>query len=327
MAEVCPVKIHKVTEDYEGSASQEKASASSVGVCPITGTKSSPDEIDIAEVTDTPSVKEYKKIRKVMGMITRFYRQGSETKKKNWEAMGVEIEKLEYDEKMARAQIEALDLKPGFKSHPKRKDYLRDLNAELDGLHKQKQGFLEKQKEFFDLYVWSKGIVVVCEWLELNLDHYCVSILPDLPESIKNSLKPIKDLTPEEAKDFGKGLDEIVYNLKESQDFFQASIDGRLTKYHNIEKEIIEAQLDAIRKFPEDNARRQYIEGELTRDLEYVVSNMEISPESSKRRHKMLKNHNEFFQVLMYNKEKLQALGVTIDERKYDPKFDHYQDD
>ena len=56
-------------------------------------------------------------------------------------------------------------------------------------------------------------------------------------------------------------MDEIVYNLEESQDFFAASLDGRLNKYHNIEKEIILSQLTAIRQFPEDNPRRVYIEG------------------------------------------------------------------
>jgi hypothetical protein len=39
------------------------------------------------------------------------------------------------------------------------------------------------------------------------------------------------------------GLEEVTYNLQESQDFFDASLDGRLHKYHEIEKNLIEAQL------------------------------------------------------------------------------------
>ena len=148
--------------------------------------------------------------------------------------------------------------------------------------------------------------------------------MQDLPEKIKSRIKPPKEISKEEALEFAKGivslsvilnylgLDEVVYNLRESQDFFAASLDGRLTRYHNIEKEIIETQLEAIRKFPEDNPRRMYIENELLKDLEYVGSNMEESPETTARREKMLNSHNEFYLVLMYNKEKLESMGITV---------------
>jgi hypothetical protein len=56
-----------------------------------------------------------------------------------------------------------------------------------------------------------------------------------------------------------KGLDEITFNLQESQDFFEASLDGRLKRFHQIEKCMLEAQLQAIRKFPADNDRRKYV--------------------------------------------------------------------
>jgi hypothetical protein len=85
--------------------------------------------------------------------------------------------------------------------------------------------------------------------------------------------------------------------------------------------------LEVIRKFPEDSPRRLHIESELTKDLEYVKGLLVESPEASQRRHKMLKNHQDFFRVLKFNKEKLQAFGISFDEqRKYDSKFDHYQD-
>ncbi len=123
------------------------------------------------------------------------------------------------------------------------------------------------------------------------------------------------------------GLDEIVFNLSESQDFFLASVDGRLTKYHNIEKEIIEAQLEVIRKFPEDSPRRMHVETELMKDLDYVNGLMVESDEVMKRRQKMLAMHQDFFKVLKYNKEKLEAMGVAFEQRVFDSKFDHYQDE
>jgi len=332
-SEVCPVvHIHKVT-DSTGNGTQ-------VGVCPVNHgasngvspkpvneVKSNENEIDISDITETPSLKEYRKIKKVMSMITGFYQRGSDTKKQNFDSTTEELAKLESDFAMVQAQIDALDLKPSFSAHPKRRDYRRDLLEEQAGLIKQRETFKEKQKEFEDLYEWSKGIVKVCQWLEVNVDHYCLKKLPDLPEKLKQSFKPLEELTQEQARSYAKGLDEIVYNLKESQDFFQASVDGRLKKYHNIEKDIIEAQLAAIRKFPEASPRRMYIEGELLRDLEYVENNMLETPEVMKRRQKMLKNHNEYFKVLMYNKEKLLALGGEFTDRKYDTKYDHYQED
>jgi len=147
----------------------------------------------------------------------------------------------------------------------------------------------------------------------------------ELPERILKHIKTPPALQPEEIEQFTTGLDEITYNLAESQDFFQASIDGRLNKYHNVEKKLIEDQLVSIRKFPEDNARRQYIEGELLKDLEYVQNNMIETPESVNRKQKMLQNHQEFFAVLRFTREKLHLLPVP-NEKKYDSRYDHYRD-
>jgi len=338
--EGCPVHIHRVTD---GTAVENPKPAGAVGRCPVNHgaangaqtngetTPKNPDEIqvidiDVDSISVTPSLKEYKKLRNVMAMITRFYRDGSLKKHENFKAMEEEIAKLEYDRKMCEEQISALDEKPYWKIHPKTKEYRKNLQDELEALDKQRENFLKKKQEFFDLYEWSKSIVEVCEWLELNMDDYCKNHMTDLPANMFKDLKPVPELTDEQKKVYRKGLAEITYNLDESQDFFQASIDGRLTKYHNIEKQMIEAQLRVIQKYPEDNARRQHVEAELQKDLEYVSSHMEETPEGRKRREKMLKNHQEFFKVLKYHKDKLGALGLDIEERKYDPKFDHFND-
>lgn len=60
---------------------------------------------------------------------------------------------------------------------------------------------------------------------------------------------------------------------------------------------MIEEQLEAVRKYPEDNPRRIYVENELVNDLEYVNNNMNENPESIRRKQKMLQSHAEFFQV------------------------------
>jgi hypothetical protein len=53
----------------------------------------------------------------------------------------------------------------------------------------------------------------------------------------------VSKITVDEYRAYSKALDEITYNLQESQDFFDASLDGRLKNYHQLEKCMIEAQL------------------------------------------------------------------------------------
>jgi len=322
--EGCPVAIHKVTD---ASPFGENSNVPQGMRCPVTSSKpasSASSEYD-ADENDTPSVSEYKRLRRVMSMITKFYKDGSDMKKSNWETMSTELAKLEVDKQMCQNQLDALNV-PQFRGHPKQKEYKKSLEEELQGLKTQKENLEKKQKDHFDLFQWSKSIVKVCLWLELNLDDYATKKM-DLPDKFLQNVKPVPELTPEEIEDFKKGLDEITYNLHESQDFFQASVDGRLNKYHNIEKQLIEAQLEVMKKYPEENPRRQFIQDELQRDLEYVQGNMQETPESIRRKQKMLQSHQEYLQVLKFHREKLHVLPDDGSERKYDSKFDHYRDD
>jgi len=306
----CPVTIHKITDTspFAGTNGEKPQ-------CPVV-------HLDIDDISDSPSVQEYKRLRRIMGMITKFYRDGSNKKKENWESVRDELEKLEFDQSMTQAQLNALN-QPSFRSHPKQIEYRTALNEEMEGRNKEKEKYLVKQKEFFDLYEWSKGIVTVCEWLEMSIDDYCKKM--ELPERIKKHIKTPPELKPEQISTFSTGLDEITHNLAESQDFFQASIDGRLIKYHGIEKKLIEDQLEAVRRFSEDAPRRQYIEAELLKDLEYVESNMVDTPESINRKEKMLSNHQEFLAVLKFTREKLHLLPTPASQQ-YDSKYDHYKD-
>jgi len=109
----------------------------------------------------------------------------------------------------------------------------------------------------------------------------------------------------EEYLKYRRGLDEVTYNLQESQDFFEASIDGRLQKYHQIEKCMIEAQLHVVQAYPETNLRRQYVESELMKDLEFVKSNMEDNPKVHRHRLRMQEMHKDFFALLKWQRLKL----------------------
>lgn len=303
----CPVTIHKVTDSSPFTGEQSR--------CPVA-------HLDIDDITDTPSVQEYKRLRRVMGMITKFYRDGSDKKRDNWNAVSEELAKLETDRNMAQVQLDALE-QAAFKGHPKQEEYKAALKEELESTIKMKTNYENKLKQNYELYEWSKGIVKICEWLEMSIDDYCSKKM-ELPERIMKHIKTPPELLPEQIEDFCKGLDEITYNLAESQDFFQASVDGRLLKYHNVEKKIIEEQLAVIRTFPDNSARRLYIETELLKDLEYVEGNMIDTPESLDRKQKMLKNHQEFFSVLKFTREKLHLLPEPK-FKIYDSKYDHYK--
>lgn len=103
-------------------------------------------------------------------------------------------------------------------------------------------------------------------------------------------------------------MDEITYNLQESQDFFNASVDGRLKMFHQLEKCMIEAQLEVVRKYPSDNLRRQHVEQELQKDLEYVSDNMKENPQVMKHREKMRLMHVDFFSLLKWQREMMARL-------------------
>jgi len=148
--------------------------------------------------------------------------------------------------------------------------------------------------------------VQTMNWLEANLKHYA-------NQELKTEFKvePIT-LNVEDYLKYRRGLDEVTYNLQESQDFFEASLDGRLQKFHQLEKCMIEAQLQAVQAYPQDNARRQYIEGELLKDLEFVKLNMEENPKVHRHRVRMQEMHKDFFSILKWQRRKL--LSMIEDE-------------
>lgn len=71
---------------------------------------------------------------------------------------------------------------------------------------------------------------------------------------------------------------------------------------------MIEAQLQAIRKYPETNLRRQHIESELQKDLDYVSTNMKEDPKVTLHRERMRDMHEDFFSLLKWQREKLLRL-------------------
>jgi hypothetical protein len=294
-------------------------------------------DVDIDAIDQTPSVLEFKKLRNVMGQITAFYKRGSNMKKGNVEKVDEELAKIDDDEKMIAAQLSALEPLEGgdagrgdqFRQHPKAKEYKKNLLEEQRRLGKVRTRYEAQRKKGQDLYEWSLGVVECCEWLESFLHHYCKEKL-DLPEALVAKIPVPRELSLEERDKFSKALDEITFNLAESQDFFQASVDGRLRQYHLIELEIINAQQKALAAFPEDSPRRQYVQTELDKDLQYLASNMKGGDEDRKRKELMLQNHKDFFKALRFPREKLRVLLLDADaalDRVYDSQYDLYQDD
>jgi hypothetical protein len=178
-----------------------------------------------------------------------------------------------------------------------------------------------KKTEFFELHQWSGVINEVCRWLEDNLDAYALDVIPELRGKIVP--RPVQQLTPEQVRQYSRGLDEISHNLKESQDFFQAGLDGRLRVYHRIERDIVEGQMEALRAAAPDSERTAMLLSELQQDLEYVLGNDDDSREAVARREKMLRNHRAYLKVLQYHTDKLKVLVELPppEQRVYDPKW------
>lgn len=275
------------------------------------------DEIEVSN----PSVKQYRKLKRVMASITGFYENGTKKKHANYVQMKENLSHLLTDIAAVEAQLKALEAKASFAGHPKVIEYREFLEEELARFSKKKESMEKKEREFFELSEWSKVINEVCRWLEDNLDAYAVDVIPELKGKIKP--KPVPQLTPEQMRQYSRGLDEISYNLKESQDFFQAGIDGRLAVYHDIEREIISLQLETLKRVAPDSVRTAMLTPELQQDLEYVEANDDKSPEALARREKMLRNHRAYLKVLQYHTDKLKVLQDLPPpaERQYDPKW------
>jgi hypothetical protein len=273
---------------------------------------------------EIPSVAEYKKLRRITKMITGFYKNGTNTKKEQYENSCKDLDRVNADIDQSLKQTEALEKNfDRFNGHLKYKEYLQELKEERENLEAQRAEIVKTQQRYKSLWLWSTEIVKICEWLELNLDDYCTKNM-DLPPYLKNRQIPeVPSLDQEQIKHYSKGLDEISHNLNESRDFFQASVDGRLDKYKLLEKQIIEVQLEAIRQSPaEDNPRRDYMEGELLEDLKSIDEQL-VSAEleaTKHRREKMLKLHIDFLNVLRFFREKLHLLDADVD-KVYDPQF------
>jgi len=297
----CPI-IHKITDDSPFGKG---------GKCPF-----GHNDAGLGDFTDL-SHESYKKLRKVMDQITQFYENGTNMKKGHYEQATEEITKLDYDKDMCLKQMEVLSSSKAIQEHPKSKGYVKKLENELEHFDNQRKEFEKKQKEYYDLWQWSTVIVKVCYWLQQSLDTHCNSKL-----SLELKLEPLPELSESEVEQYSKGLDEISYNLQESQDFFKASVDGRLHQYHEVEQTMIEKQLEVLATFEEGNARRLHWEQELLGDLEFVRSNLQDGEEKSERRQKMLRNHAAFLAVLKFHKEKLDHPFKSDPKRQYDPNYD-----
>eukprot|EP01127_Copromyxa_protea_P005294 TRINITY_DN15243_c0_g1_i1.p1 TRINITY_DN15243_c0_g1~~TRINITY_DN15243_c0_g1_i1.p1 ORF type:complete len:381 (-),score=143.80 TRINITY_DN15243_c0_g1_i1:30-1073(-) len=245
-------------------------------------------------------MKEYKKMARVMKVMVRFYVRGEAAKKAQHEDVVVEMEKIDFNLEMAEKQLAALQKFPSF--HPKRKEYEAGLTEEMEELKKVRAKYQKQADGFHDLHEWGLKIVDTMNWLEGNLKHYAnQKLATDFP------LEDIR-LTPELYKIYKAGLAEVTYNLQESQDFFEASLDGRLHLYHEIERDMIKAQLEVLKAYPEGGDRVNHFVPELEADLAFVLGNMEDNPKVRKHRERMQQMHKDFFALLKWQRKKMIAI-------------------
>lgn len=271
---------------------------------PAHGAMFGPDEME--NPNDTPTIAEYKKLKRVMRIMIKFYEDGSNAKLDQANDMEVELKKVETDLRMVEKQLEVLKT---FPIHPKRTTYEKELVEEQEKLTKLKANFSSKFEEFKSLYSWSLGIVDVTRWLAAGLDDYCVNYLKMDLDIVPT---PLARPTKETFEKHKIGLEEVHTNLSESQDFFQASLDGRLRRYHEMERDIVAGQLKALEEFPPMNPRKTHWDEELQKDLEFVKENMQETPQSTQKRGKMLAMHKDFVNTLSWFKSKLDSFATEL---------------
>lgn len=173
------------------------------------------------DISLTPSEAEYRKLGRIMVIMIRFYEKGSATKKAEYERLMADLERLAEDEKMILEQIECLQNFPPI--HPKRGEYEANLEEEHEALKAARERVMPQIEAWKELYDWSLKIVDTVNWLGKQLEEYS-------NESFKTELKvdpEASKLSVDLFRIYKRGLDEITYNLQESQDFFDASLDGR----------------------------------------------------------------------------------------------------
>jgi len=162
--------------------------------------------------------------------MIRFYEKGSATKKAEYERLIGDIERLAVDEKMINEQIECLQNYPPI--HPKRGEYEANLEEELEQLKAARERVMPQIQHWKELYDWSLKIVETVNWLGKQLEAYS-------NDAFKTEFKvdpEASKLSVELFRIYKRGLDEITYNLQESQDFFDASLDGRCVSLNFLEE-------------------------------------------------------------------------------------------
>lgn len=179
---------------------------------------------DEKDISLDPQLKEYKKLQRIMGVMIKFYEKGARTKKEQLDKILNDLETMKTDEQMIKDQIEAVSQFPDF--HPKKLEYLSGLEKELAQLEEVRKEFLQKSTHWKELYEWSEKIVEIVNWLGRKLEEYANAKLGTTLEVNEEK----NDFTVEKFRIYKRGLEEITYNLQESQDFFDASLDGRCVR-------------------------------------------------------------------------------------------------
>eukprot|EP01125_Pyxidicula_operculata_P003446 TRINITY_DN1429_c0_g1_i1.p1 TRINITY_DN1429_c0_g1~~TRINITY_DN1429_c0_g1_i1.p1 ORF type:complete len:156 (+),score=50.88 TRINITY_DN1429_c0_g1_i1:154-621(+) len=78
---------------------------------------------------------------------------------------------------------------------------------------------------------------------------------------------------------------------------------------------MIEAQLGALKEFTIDTGRRQYVENELSLDLEYINDTMNEGPNTLRHRERMASMHKDFFAILKWQRRRMQTMVDEEPER------------
>ena len=142
-----------------------------------------------------------------------------------------------------------------------------------------------------------------------NLDSYCSANIPNLPESVVKSLQPETPVNKEQIADHLLALELIGKSVTESKDYFEGALNGGLEKYYNVEKLLLEAQLQVLQKYDATSERKLISESAMRQELEHAKQQLaQIADEKVKtRRQRVVVMFNIFLAALNWFTQKLQA--------------------
>lgn len=254
--------------------------------------------------------KTYKKLRKMLLLISNFYKSGLRTKTESSKGASESLVRMRVDEQMAKKQLETLESNNAWKGLLKFNDLKTAYTDDVTRIAEEIKILQTHVDSSTEAIVRTKKITTCCEYLTANFDSYCGAKIANLPESVVKSLQPETPVNKEQIADHLFALELIGKSVTEAKDFFESALNGGLEKYYRVEKLLLESQLQVLQKYDASSKRKLIQESEMKQDLEFAKQQLaQLEDEKTRtRRQRLVAMFNVFLEALNWFTQKLQTV-------------------